>query len=115
MDVVKCEAFLAAVDSGSFTAAAESLGYTQAGITRMINSLEAETGFPLFIRSKKGVALTGNGEMMLPVFRDIVRANKNMEQLSSDILGVVKDKCGQSKVRTFFDILWCAARYGAGY
>ena len=31
------------------------------------------------------------------------------------ILGVVKDKCGQSKVRTFFDILWCAARYGAGY
>lgn len=31
------------------------------------------------------------------------------------ILGVVKDKCGQNKVRTFFDILWCAARYGAGY
>ena len=101
MDVVKCEAFLAAVDSGSFTAAAESLGYTQSGITRMINSLEAETGFPLFIRSKKGVALTGNGEMMLPVFRDIVRANKNMEQLSSDILGVVK---GNLSIGSYFSI-----------
>ena len=31
------------------------------------------------------------------------------------ILGVVKEKSGHSKFTTFFDILWCAARYGAGY
>ena len=31
------------------------------------------------------------------------------------ILAVVKDKSGRSKLTTFFDILWCAARYGAGY
>ena len=30
------------------------------------------------------------------------------------ILGVVKEKSGHSKFTTFFDILWCAARYGAG-
>ena len=69
MDAVKCEAFLTAVDRGSFTAAAETLGYTQSGITRMINALESELGFPLFVRQKKGVVLTENGKTMLPAIR----------------------------------------------
>lgn len=30
-------------------------------------------------------------------------------------MDVVKEKCGQSKLYTFFDMLWCAVRYGAGY
>ena len=31
------------------------------------------------------------------------------------VMGVVKQKSGHSKARTFCDILWCAARYGAGH
>ena len=31
------------------------------------------------------------------------------------MIDVVHQKCGQNKVRTFFDMLWCAVRYGAGY
>ena len=31
------------------------------------------------------------------------------------IMEIVREKSGQNKVHTFFDILWCAARYGAGY
>lgn len=31
------------------------------------------------------------------------------------IMDIVKEKSGQNKAKTFFDILWCAARYGAGY
>lgn len=31
------------------------------------------------------------------------------------VMGVVKQKSGHSKARTLRDILWCAARYGAGY
>ena len=88
MDTVKCEIFLAAVDRGSFTAAGEAFGYTQSGVTRMINSLEEELGFPLFVRSKKGVVLTGNGTIMLPVFRDLVRVSRRIEQLSRDINGI---------------------------
>ena len=53
MDVTKCEAFLAAIDHGSLTAAGVFLGYTQSGITRMINALEEEVGFPLFYKDKK--------------------------------------------------------------
>ena len=30
------------------------------------------------------------------------------------MIDVVHQKCGQNNVRTFFDMLWCAVRYGAG-
>lgn len=63
MEAVKCEAFLAAAELGSLTATAELLGYTQSGVTRMIGTLEEELGFPLFLRSKKGVQLTENGKL----------------------------------------------------
>lgn len=36
---------------------------------------------------------------------------KKMNQM----MNVVKKKCGQGKVHTFFDMLWCGVRYGAGY
>lgn len=50
MEVIKCEAAIMAAERGSLTAAASALGYTQSGITRMINSLENELGFALSIR-----------------------------------------------------------------
>ena len=86
MEAVKCEAFLAAAELGSLTAPAELLGYTQSGVTRMIGTLEEELGFPLFLRSKKGVQLTENGKLMLPLLREVVRAHHNAEQLSSSAL-----------------------------
>ena len=42
MDTKKLEALAAAVEHGSFTRAAEALGYTQSGMTHMMNSLERE-------------------------------------------------------------------------
>ena len=90
MEAVKCEAFLAAAELGSLTATAELLGYTQSGVTRMIGTLEEELGFPLFLRSKKGVQLTENGKLMLPLLREVVRAHHNAEQLSAEIGGVSK-------------------------
>lgn len=52
MDFKKCEALLAAIDTGSFTKAAEQLHYTPSGISHMMTNLEAELGFPLLYRSK---------------------------------------------------------------
>ena len=89
MDSKKCEAFLAAIDYGSLTAAGDALGYTQPGITRMINTLEEELGFKLFVRTKKGVSVTPNGEIMIPAFREIVRAQRVAEELGSTIQGML--------------------------
>ena len=40
MDTKKLEALATAVEMGSFTRASEVLGYTQSGLTHMMNSLE---------------------------------------------------------------------------
>ena len=55
MESKKLEALLMAVDLGSFTKAAEVLGYTQSGLTHMMNSLEKEVGFTLLERGRSGV------------------------------------------------------------
>ena len=66
MEINQCEAVLKAVKTGSLSAAAEALHYTQSGITRMIRALENELGYEVFFRSKRGVSLTENGKAMLP-------------------------------------------------
>ena len=89
MDLIKCEAFLTAAESGSLTAAASQMGYSQSGITRMIESLENEVGFSLFIRRKRGVELTENGRGLMPFFREMVRSYKSAEQYSADVRGTI--------------------------
>ena len=56
MDTKKLEALAAAVEHGSFTRAAEALGYTQSGMTHMMNSLERDIGFPVLLRGRRGSA-----------------------------------------------------------
>ena len=49
MDTKKPEALVASVELGSFTRAAEQLGYTQSGLTHMMNSLEKDIGFTVLV------------------------------------------------------------------
>jgi DNA-binding transcriptional LysR family regulator len=51
--------------SGSFTAAARALGYTQSAISRQAAALEAVAGRALFERRRDGVALTPAGARLL--------------------------------------------------
>lgn len=73
MDTRKIEALLTAVEAGTFTKAAAELGCTQSGLTHMMDSLEKEIGFPLLERGRSGVRLTDNGELLLPVMRELVK------------------------------------------
>lgn len=57
MDFKKCEALLAAIDTGSFTKAAEQLHYTPSGISHMMTNLEAELVFPCCIAPKQVLCL----------------------------------------------------------
>ena len=54
--------FVCVADCGSFTKAAEELGYSQSTVTIQIQQLEKELGFPLFDRINKNVSLTPYGE-----------------------------------------------------
>ena len=53
--------FLAAVDHGSFSAAAESLLMAQPSLSDQIRRLEAELGVALFARTGRRLALTEAG------------------------------------------------------
>ena len=74
MDTKKVQALLAAIDLGSLTAAASELGYTQSGLTHMMNSLENELGLNLLLRSKSGVRLSPTGQELLPELRSLADA-----------------------------------------
>jgi DNA-binding transcriptional LysR family regulator len=55
------QCFLAAVEEGSFRAAAQRLNMTQPPFSRQIRELEAVVGGPLFLRTRSGVELTERG------------------------------------------------------
>ncbi len=50
---------------GSFSGAADALGYTQPAVSRQIATLEAETGAVLVRRTVKGARLTDAGEVLV--------------------------------------------------
>lgn len=80
MDSKKVTALLTAIECGSLTAAAEKLGYTQSGLTHMMNALENELGLNLLVRSKSGVHLSPAGQELLPAMRDFSSASDALEQ-----------------------------------
>ncbi len=85
MESKKLEALLMAVDLGSFTKAAEVLGYTQSGLTHMMNSLEKEVGFTLLERGRNGVRLTEEGERIAPAVREFLQANARLDSVIEQV------------------------------
>lgn len=98
MDLYKCEVLLKAVDVGSFTKAAEDLGYTPSGITHMMNAFEEELGFPLLHRSRSGVVLTEGGRFILPMLRELISKKELLIQAAADFCGL---SVGTVKIGTF--------------
>lgn len=89
MDETKCEALVTAAEQGSLSKATKLLGYTQPGISRMIHALERELGFPLLVRTKRGVALTPNGEAVFPYLKDTLRAARLAHETGESIRGLL--------------------------
>lgn len=58
------QAFVAVVQHQSVHAAARSIGITQTGVTQRIRSLESQLSSTLFIRSRKGMRPTPEGEAL---------------------------------------------------
>lgn len=70
VDTEKCTVLLTAIDQGSLSGAAEALGYTPSGVSRLVASLEAELGLPLLVRGKGGVTPTPECEALRPRFAE---------------------------------------------
>lgn len=88
MENTRYRAVMAAAELGSFTKAAERLGYTPSGVSQLVKAFEQEVGFPVLLRDKKGVRPTEDGHKILPVVRDILLQEERLEQMASDINGL---------------------------
>lgn len=76
--------FCAVASSGSITTAARGLFLSQPTVSRTIQSLEAELGCPLLLRSKSGVSLTPEGELLYShAARALAHLQKAEEELKN--------------------------------
>jgi LysR family transcriptional regulator, regulator of abg operon len=77
--------FVAVASTGSLRAAARSLGLTQPSLTKSIQQLEKELGYPLFNRHARGAVLSFAGRAFLPraetVLNELHRATSELKQL----------------------------------
>lgn len=72
LDLGAVRTFLAVVDDGQFTAAADRLDMTQQAVSKRIARLEADLGVPLLSRSRSGARPTEDGAAFLPQARALI-------------------------------------------
>jgi LysR family hydrogen peroxide-inducible transcriptional activator len=72
MEIHQLEYFVAIVETGGFSRAAERCNVAQPSLSQQIKKLENEVGYPLFDRLGRKVVLTDVGKMLLPRARTIL-------------------------------------------
>ena len=78
MNNTQLETFLKIVETGSFTATANMLGYAQSTVTTQIKQLEEEFGCLLFERLGKSLVLTSEGEKLISYAEQMLQLQRQM-------------------------------------
>lgn len=89
------------VELGSFTKAANILGYTQPAISQMVVSLEKELSLKLLYRSRYGIRLTPEGERLFPSIQQTVAQYESMQEIAKELRGL---ESGIIRIGTFSSI-----------
>lgn len=87
-------AFVAIVDAGSFTTAADRLHMTQSTISQQLGRLEQAVGRQLIDRASRPVRATASGERLLGHARRILSLQQEAESLLSDPVGTASIRIG---------------------
>ena len=94
MNTEKLHILVQAIEEGSLTAVAEKLNFIPTGISRAIESLEAELGTTLLHRSKAGVKPTAICELLLPELQQLLRDEASLlehtRQLTRGEVGTIR-------------------------
>ena len=94
-------ALLRVLECNSFSDAARAMGYTQSAVSQMVKALEEELGVTLLLRSRTGVTLTREGELLLPHIRDVANAHRKLAEQAANFSGL---KSGTVRIGTFTSI-----------
>ncbi|UVI33639.1 LysR family transcriptional regulator [Paenibacillus spongiae] len=84
MNIGDIRIFMAVVEHGSVSRAAEELGYVQSNVTARIRSLEQEIGRPLFHRHRRGMTLNVEGRKLVTYGEQLLRLMNEMNKAFQD-------------------------------
>ena len=101
MNLTKYQTFLKVVELGSLTRAADALGYTQSGMTYILNSLEDECGLTLLRRDRTGVQLTSDGQEILPYIEALCESWRLVSEKRDELKGM---ESGHLRIGTFTSV-----------
>jgi DNA-binding transcriptional LysR family regulator len=73
LDTDQLRSFVAIVDTGSFTRAADRVNKTQSAVSMHIRRLEEQLGRPLFTKQGRGVRLSDDGEKLIDYARQMLQ------------------------------------------
>lgn len=100
-------AFAVLIEAGSFTRAAEQLGWSKGQLSKRISGLEVSYGVQLLHRSTRRLSLTAAGAALLPEARALVaqmaRAHQALALLKDELAGPVRLTVPVSLGETFFE------------
>jgi len=97
MEIHQLEYFMAIVDTGSFSRAAEYCNVAQPSLSQQIKKLESEIGHLLFDRLGRRVVLTDAGNLLIPKARKIL---EEVQGIKTEIQANIQD--GQVKLSVGF-------------
>jgi DNA-binding transcriptional LysR family regulator len=98
LDVKRLNIFREVVDSGSFSAAADALDYSQSAVSQAIQTLEGEAGTALIERSRGGVRPTAAGAALAGHIAGILA---QLEAAEEEIRAIAAGRGGHLRAASF--------------
>lgn len=98
METTRIEMLLAAVECGSLSRAAQAFSYTPSAFSHMLAAQEKALGVRILERSAKGVTLTPEGEALLPKFRQLLAAQK---EINDTVSALMRQKQQELRIATY--------------
>src|ERR1041385_7912181 len=80
MDTRQLRAFLAVVETGGISSAADQLGYAQSSVSDQLRTLERDLGVPVLSRTSVGTVPTEAGQRLLPYARRLLDLDGEMRR-----------------------------------
>jgi DNA-binding transcriptional LysR family regulator len=90
LNTQKIKVLLTAIDKGSLTKAGQVLGYTQSYLTQTMKAFEEEVGFPLLVKTNRGVEPTREAKLLLPTMRKLLECEERFGQEIAELNGLRK-------------------------
>lgn len=81
-DFKQLQAFLAVIDTGSFTAAAKKLSVTQSSISQQVANLELALNTALVNRSQRPIQMTIAGQALYPLGKKLLITVSTFKNIS---------------------------------